>query len=287
MNRSVVTIIKGGLGNQLFSYAAARAFAIRRKRDLLVDDASGFVRDGYGRSFRLDRFPIQGHPVPKRFRLGDPKGLKHKTVRTWNKLLPLSSRFYLAEKAGMPLEGLLGFRSDRRVIYLNGYWQNEEYFIDYADRIRAELEPPAFEEEKDIALENELASTPSVFVHIRRGAYSPKLTASYYQSAINFAVSGNPECRFEVFGDDLAWARENLDFGAQSARFHEDDGSDELHDFRLMAACQHAIVANSSFSWWAAWLRPSPGKRVWTPANPGWPVKPAADWQKVPNRLEA
>ncbi|MEM9235550.1 MAG: alpha-1,2-fucosyltransferase [Verrucomicrobiota bacterium] len=287
MSQFVVAIIKGGLGNQLFSYAAARAFAIRRKRELLIDDASGFVRDGYGRSFRLDQFPIVGDPAPKRYRLGDPKGFKHKAVRSWNKLLPLSRRNYLAEKTGMPPEGLLGFRSDRRVLYLNGYWQREDYFIDYADRIRLELEPPAFEKEENLELEKELGSGPSVFVHIRRGAYSPKLTAGYYRTAIENARGSNPDSRFEVFGDDHEWAREYLGLKGKNVRFHDGDGSDELRDFRLMAACRHAIVANSSFSWWAAWLRPSPNKRVWTPANPGWPVQAASGWHKVPNELEA
>jgi hypothetical protein len=283
---SVVAIIKGGLGNQLFAYAAARAFALRRNRELLIDDDSGFVRDSYGRSFRLKQFPIVGKPVPKRYSLGDPKGFKHRLVRSFNKLLPLSSRFYLAEKAGMPIESLLGFRSNRKVVYLNGYWQNEDYFIHYADRIRRELEPPAFENDSDKALEDELVASQSVFVHVRRGDYSPKLTASYYRTSIQDAANTMPDCRFEIFGDDISWARENLDFGDRPARFHEDDGTNELRDFRLMTSCLHGIVANSSFSWWAAWLRPSPDKRVWTPADPGWPVKPAATWFKVPNRLE-
>lgn len=286
MKPSVVAIIKGGLGNQLFAYAAARAFALRRRRELFIDDTSGFIRDGYGRSFRLDRFPVAATPAPANKRLGDPGSAKHKLVRSLNKLIPPGSRSYLGEKPSKSTAQLLGFHSARATIYLNGYWQNEDYFLDNADKIREELEPPAFEKGPDRTLEAELASSPSIFVHIRRRNYFPRLTAPYYQSGIHAAASSSPGCRFEVFGDDLDWARENLDFTGHAVRYHEDDPENELRDFRLMAACRDAIVANSSFSWWAAWLRTSPDKKVWTPAAPGWPVKPAAHWIKVPNRLE-
>lgn len=286
MKPCVVAIIKGGLGNQLFAYAGARAFALRSGRELLIDDDSGFVRDGYDRSFRLDRFPIEARPAPAEFRLGDPKGAKHKLVRSFNKLLPSVWRNYFAEKSGKPAARLLSFRSRRQVVHLNGYWQDEACFLDFRDRIRAELEPPPLEDESDRALEHELAETPSVFLHIRRIRYSPRLDRGYYQSSIRLAAEAVPGCRFEVFGDDVAWGRDALDFGGLPVRFHEGDTSNELRDFRLMSACRHAIVANSSFSWWAAWLRSALGKLVWTPANPGWPVKPASGWQPVPNELE-
>jgi len=284
----VVAIIKGGLGNQLFAYAAARAFALRSGRELLVDDASGFVRDGYGRSFRLDRFPIEAQPAPSSVRLGDPKGARHKLVRATNRLLPSGWRNYFSEKAGIPAARLLSFRSHRKVVHLNGYWQDEACFLDFADRIRAELEPPPLESEPDRELEQELVEAPSVFLHLRRVRYSPRLGSGYYQSSILRAADAVPGCRFEVFGDELEWGRRELEFGSHPVRFHDGKGAagDELRDFRLMTACRHAIVANSSFSWWAAWLRAYPGKQVWTPQEPGWPVIPAAGWTPVPNRLE-
>lgn len=286
MKPSVIAIVKGGLGNQLFAYAAARALAIRRKRELLIDDTSGFANDRYGRRFRLNQFPLAASLAPKRLRLGSSKSFKHKFVRGLNKVLPFSTRFYLSEKPKQDLDQLLGFRPSQRNLYLNGYWQNEAYFVDYADRIRSELEPPALEDAADIALEQEIASSPSICLHIRRQAYSPRLTASYYNNCLQAATGSIRDCRIEVFGDDLDWAKEQIDFGDHPVRFHPGDPDNELRDFRLMAACRHAIVANSSFSWWAAWLRSLPDKRVWTPANPGWPLVPASDWVKVPNRLE-
>ncbi|BCX49470.1 alpha-1,2-fucosyltransferase [Haloferula helveola] len=283
MSRKAVAIIKGGLGNQLFGYAAARAFALRSGRELFIDDASGFVRDGYGRSFRLKHFPIEARPAPAALRLGDPKGFRHKSKRSLNKVLPLKWKAYLPEKEGS-LQ-LLDFDPVRDTVYLNGYWQNEAYFRDATGKIREELQPPALEKQGDLELEQRMRDRNAVFVHVRRNRYSPRLGADYYKRSIELASEALDSPCFEVFGDDIAWARKQLDFGGRTVRFHE-EANDELVDFRLMTACKHAIVANSSFSWWAAWLGPSLNGHVWTPKDPGWPVKPASGWTTVGNTLE-
>jgi len=282
----VVAILKGGLGNQLFAYAAARAFALRSGRDLWLDTTSGFVRDGYGRAYRLDRFPVAAPAAPTALRLGGSKSLRHKTVRALDRLLPPRFRCYLAEDTRREPSQLLDWVPSRQVVHLNGYWQNEAYFADCAATIRRELAPPPLANPADQALERELAAANSVFLHIRRQRYTPRLGRDYYLSSIEAARQAVPECCFVVFGDDPAWAREHLAFGGAPVRYIEESAAAELRDFRLMSVCRHAIVANSSFSWWAAWLGEAPGQRVWTPAAPGWPVTPAAGWSRVPNTLE-
>ncbi len=281
MSRSLVAIIKGGLGNQLFGYAAARALALREGRELFLDDASGFVRDGYGRSFRLDRFPINAEAAPPDLRLGDPKAPAHRLKRSMSKLLPPVWRDYLKEQPGRGAAQLSGFRSHRKIVHLNGYWQDEACFRDASDRIRRELEPPGGNRPD---LEKSLATGDTVFLHVRRIRYSPCLDVAYYQRSISKATEALSTPRFEIFGDDIDWARRHLDFGGGTARFHP-SSDDELVDFRLMTRCRHAIVANSSFSWWAAWLQ-QPGGRVWTPENPGWPLQPASGWTPVANGLD-
>ncbi len=279
-------MIKGGLGNQLFAYAAARAYSIRTNRDLLLDNVSGFKRDGYERAYKLDRFPVAGAIAPARWRVGDPKSPHHKFIRAANKVIPNPLKSYLAEEQDQAETQLTGFISNRVVVRLNGYWQSEKYFYERSSSIRTELQPPAFDEgSKEAELEAELARTHSVFLHIRRDRYSPRLGSGYYDSSISSALTTLGPCRFEVFGDDLDWARQYLDFQGAPVRYHE-ASADELVDFRLMAACRHAIIANSSFSWWAAYLRRHADKRVFTPSDPGWPLKPASEWTKVPNRLE-
>ena len=282
MKPRVIAIIKGGLGNQLFGYAAARALAHRGGRELLLDDSSGFARDDYGRSFRLDRFPIAAGSAPAEARLGDPKGFRHRWARSINKLLPPTRRSYLKESPGHGPEQLSAFHSRSRTVHLNGYWQDEACFREIAALIRDELRPP---HSGDDTLEAELPGGDSVMLHIRRVRYTPCLDPSYYERSISAACSSIGSPRFEVFGDDPDWARTHLDFGKHPVRFHE-SSSDELIDFRRMSLCRHAIVANSSFSWWAAWLQ-QPGGRVWTPENPGWPLKAASGWTTVENGLEA
>jgi hypothetical protein len=286
MKPSVVAILKGGLGNQLFGYAAARAFALRSGRELWLDDYSGFARDGYGRRWRLGGFPLAGGPAPDALRLGDPKRARHKLVRTFDRLLPAVWRCYLAERPGQGARQLNEFRSCRKVVHLNGYWQDEACFADHAAAVRRELEPPPCRAPADRDLERRLAGCDSVFVHVRRQRYTPRLAADYYENAIEAARAALPGCVFALFGDDPEWARTRLSFGGAEAIEAGDPAGDELRDFRLMAACRHAIVANSSFSWWAAWLRPHPEKRVWTPADSGWPVVPAGGWTRVANSLE-
>lgn len=282
MSRSLIAIIKGGLGNQLFGYAAARTLARREQRQLFLDDSSGFLRDGYGRSFRLDRFPIAARPAPPGLSPGDPKCPRHRWLRTLDKLLPPPWKCYLKESPGHGPAQLAAFHSRRRVVHLAGYWQDEACFDQAAEILRRELQPPPSGRD---GLEGELRAGDSVFLHVRRIRYSPRLAASYYQDSISAAREMLPSPRFEVFGDDPVWARDHLDFGRSPVRFHDPAG-DELIDFRLMTRCRHAIVANSSFSWWAAWLQ-DPGHHVWFPENPGWPLRPATGWILVPSTLEA
>jgi hypothetical protein len=281
MSGSLVAIIKGGLGNQLFGYAAARALALRTGRELLLDDRSGFVRDGYGRSFRLDRFPIAARPAPPELSLGDPKSPGHRRLRNLDRLLPPPWKCYVKERPGRGADQLARLRSRRRVVHLNGYWQDEACFREAAEILRRELAPPP---SGDAALEDELASGDHVFLHIRQVRYSPRLDFGYYREAIHRAVETLEAPCFEVFGDDPERARKALDFSGRPVRFHE-PSDDELVDFRRMTRCRHAIVANSSFSWWAAWLQ-APDHHVWTPEKPGWPLRPAAGWNTVPNKLE-
>lgn len=277
MSQCVVAIIKGGLGNQLFAYAAARAYAERSGRELFIDDDSGFLRDGYGRSFRLDRFPITAEPAPAKLRLGDPKAIHHKWRRSWNKYVPGKKRSYLREDPRKGPGQLLNFLSTANAVHLNGYWQSEDYFKDHEKIIRDELTPPVTNAE----LEAQLALSPSVFLHVRRVRYAPALPRDYYQSSIKHIAERVDSPRFEVFGDKVEWARTELDFGDHPVRFHDGEDRDEVADYRLMSSCRHAIVANSSFSWWAAWIRPDEEKIVCTPANPGWPVQAAAGWTPI------
>ncbi|HTJ78615.1 MAG TPA: alpha-1,2-fucosyltransferase [Rariglobus sp.] len=286
----VVTLVKGGLGNQLFCYAAARALALRLGRPLALDITTGYRRDDYGRSYRLGRFPIQAEIAGPEWCLGgDTHSWSHRLARNGNKLLPLTRRSYLAEKRrhGINLLTMADPPSGRRV-YLNGYWQDERFFEASAGVIRDELTPPAPVTADGLAVLKRIEAVPfAVMVHVRRVRYSPKLGADYYHRAVEQCLAAEPGARFFVFGDDQEWARATIDFHGAPVEFVANPSApDELEDFSLMTRCGGAIVANSSFSWWGAWLGQA-SKRVWTPANAGFPLRPAAGWVPVENEIEA
>ncbi len=257
----------GGLGNQLFQYAAARAAALRNGSDLILD-ARAFDSNGPA-AYALHHFGIHA-------RIGSAAELppdrdtpiRYAVWRTFGR----SPRF-LREHG-------LGFNSDildpGRDSYLHGYFQSERYFADFSGQIRQDLE---FAEEPDAQnaewLDAIRAEKHAVSLHVRRGDYvSDKKShgahgtpgAAYYARAfdeIRERIGGRPA--LFVFSDDPDWAAANLTFDApmRVARHNGRAGAHE--DLRLMAACRHHIIANSTFSWWGAWLDPSPDKIVAAP----------------------
>lgn len=285
----VVSLIQGGLGNQLFCYAAGRALALRLGRPLLLDSRTGYKYDDYGRSFRLNRFPIIAGEASIEASLGgDTRSWPHKIARALSRWQNPATRTYLAERKGYTPEVLEKITPPaNKQVYLSGYWQDETYFSKAADCLRKELAPPVPTSEAALSARKRIlsASVP-VMVHIRRERYNPRLDEDYYNHSISACVAKFPDASFFVFGDDFEWAREKVVFEGSPVRFLDRVGADEIEDLHLMTCCRHAIVANSSFSWWGAWLGHSPGQEVWTPADPGWPVKPAAGWTPVPNQLE-
>jgi hypothetical protein len=284
----VVALIKGGLGNQLFCYAAGRALAHRLGRPFALDVTTGFRRDGYGRRFRLDRFPIAASfATPGECWGGDTRAWRHKLARGLARWRRLERRTYWTE-AAVPADVFTSIRPPEKQIYLNGYWQNEVYFQGIAELLRRELRPPApVAGEAASALGRISTAASPVFVHIRRERYQPRLAEDYYAEAIRRCLEFVPDASFFVFGDDAVWARKHLDFQGASAEFLDDRVPDEIDTLHLMAACRHAITANSSFSWWGAWLGEREGGHVWTPETPGFPVVAPARWHRVANRLES
>ncbi len=286
--KALVAIVKGGLGNQLFIYAAARALALRRGRRLYLDILRGYTADDYGRSYRLDRFPIAASVMPEAWRVApDLRDWRHRVTRALNKMLPLQWRSYLGERRGTTMAdlGVVGRR--RALITLNGYWQNEAYFADAALHLRRELNVPAPAAESLRKRGEALAEAGSVFLHVRRIRYSPVLDAGYYQQAIDQACSALRNPMFVVFGDDLEWVRASLDFRGRVVEFQAYDGGDEFTDLWLMTKCRHAIIANSSFSWWAAWLggEASAHRLVWAPMRTGLPLVNGGGWRLLETDL--
>lgn len=285
---AVISIVKGGLGNQLFIYAAGRAFALRNDRELYLDCERGFLHDNYGRALRLNHFPIEAQIMPEAWRIAPHlKHPVHKWIRAWNKLLPRDYRTYLAQNWNRPPDQLTVRTPKRKRVTLHGYWQDEAFFSDHADLIRRELSPPAPEDPLNLNLGMMMETERSVFLHARRFRYPTLLPVSYYHEALRGIREKVKDPVLFVFSDDSEWVRRNLKFDDLEVHWVEHNAEHEIADLWLMSRCHHAIIANSSFSWWGAWLGgpPCSGNRwIYTPDNPTWAMRPASGW--IPIRCD-
>jgi hypothetical protein len=265
--------LQGGLGNQLFQYAAGLRLALRHRTILTLDlrwlgDSGTETR----RRFELDAFAIEARRVgrPADSALGRRIGRACRRIgalrEAWH---PLGLRS-LVERGHAFNSALLDAPDD---VYLQGYWQSEKYFKDVEPVVRAQLRivpspAPAITE-----WVHELPRVEAVAIHVRRGDYltSPSnrrfhgvLPAEYYRAAVAEVVRHVPRPEFFVFSDDAAWCESSL---ALPCRFTVMDGSARrsYEDLRLMSLCRHHVVANSAFSWWGAWLANAPGGVVIAP----------------------
>jgi hypothetical protein len=272
---TVYSNLCGGLGNQMFQYACGRALSLHRRAPFaLVVDM--FDQPSAHQGFELKRVFNVKAPVANLSEAAPiPGWARNPKVR---RLLATGPGQFFAPRSFFT-ERTLRYQPEiwekSATVYLHGYWQTAAYFDRYAPQIRMDL---AFAEPVDgrnLVLSRELATTTSVSVHVRRGDYvtSGKNksiyaigTPDYYFRAMDLLLSRYPEARFYAFSDDPGWVREVL-----APRFpgltivDHNRGPQSYIDMRLMSECRHHIIANSTFSWWGAWLNPRPDKIVVAP----------------------
>jgi hypothetical protein len=264
----IITKLVGGLGNQMFQYAAGRALAMRQGCDLFVDRRS-FVEykvHAYG----LDCFRAKVDDAPAHML---PQVADSRIRRIFRSLTSAGRVPIVRERAFTFQPDLL---QQRAPAYLDGYWQSEKYFSDFADAIRKDFTVGRAPSPANAAWLARIGTSLSVSIHVRRGDYVTNTEANkfhgtcdidYYERAVRTLcarLDGSPE--FFVFSDDPAWVRANLNLGAHTHHYITDnDASTNYEDLRLMSACRHHIIANSTFSWWGAWLNPSRSKIVVAP----------------------
>ena len=276
---AVIAHIQGGLGNQLFCYAAARALSLRTGVAIRINTTAGFRKEKYGRDCLLRSLNIDAPEAGWWEGFHDPLGRSRRSwLRKLNDKRSIEQRTLIQEPRDQRfVPELITLKPDKSV-YIVGYWQDERYFADAADTLRRELRPrddQPFAPDKAI---DELTQQPTaVCVHCR--SYSevahPKpglrLDSAYYASAFATVLKRVPEAKLVVFSDKPDWARSLItETGhADRATFVPEAKADAttatLTDFRLMSRCRHHVVANSSFSWWTAWLGERAGSVVVAP----------------------
>jgi len=271
----VIVRLNGGIGNQMFQYAAARRVAWVNNTRLLFD-LGWFQESGWWtrRKYELDAFCIVGDAASS----NDLAAFKSKWQNAIIRRLPFflkkricHTRRHIIEKSYDfdPAVLLLGDN-----VYLEGHWQSEKYFSDIEALIRREFSFRNAPSEPNRRMLDRIASCEAVSVHIRRGDYVtlPEANAfhglcppAYYRSAVDRISRQVSDPVFFVFSDDIAWARDNLHLGFETHFMDHNSPERGDEDLRLMSACRHHIIANSSFSWWGAWLCSNSQKIVYAP----------------------
>lgn len=274
-SKKVVARIFGGLGNQLFIYAAARRLALASGAELVLDDVSGFVRDrAYRRVYELDRFHVPCRKATRAERLEPFPRLRRRLLRMLNRRRPFHERSYLCQEGPDYEPRLLQWRP-KGTVYLEGYWQSERYFQGMADSIRAELRirPPT--DPENVTVAGHIAGVSSVAVHVRffddpdQQVALPRIDdpSAYYVRAVQKMESLAPNSHYFIFSDRPEAARARIPLPYERVRLvtHNDAATGAYADLWLMTQCRHCIIANSTFSWWGAWLTETSAKRVIAP----------------------
>lgn len=268
----IICRVVGGLGNQLFCYSAARRLALVNGAELALDDKSGFAHDHlYQRRYQLDHFCIPCRKAVEAERLEPFSRIRRHIMRRLNRNRAFESRSYIQQE-GMDFDPRLLNVKPRGRVYIEGYWQGLDYFVDVADTIRRDLrmQPPSDAANLDFAAR--IRSRPSVAVHVRffdtpnEGSVN-NAPADYYRRAIATMEALEPDAHYFIFSDQPFDTSEHISLPAERTTFvrHNIGDTHAYADLWLMTLCRHFIIANSTFSWWGAWLAEHPSKRVIAP----------------------
>ncbi len=265
----IVSRLIGGLGNQMFQYAVGRALAERRGVPFRIDRRA--FSDYKTHAFGMCCFQASLSDAPENHLPRAPS--ESRLQRLLRRFLPAPLSIY-TERAFTFDEQVLSLPDNT---YLDGYWQSEKYFNDFADVIRADFtvrHPPSAANQRWL---EQIAATHSVSLHVRRGDYvsTPSSAAfhgtcglDYYERAIAYLRERTGlELVVYVFSDDPDWVAANLKLPCAMHLVSDNDAATNYEDLRLMTACRHHVIANSSFSWWGAWLDGRPDSITVAPAQ--------------------
>lgn len=260
----------------MFQYAAGRALALSRGVSLRLD-ISGFDNYGLHNGFELDlvfsgNFEISAESDIRRILGWRSEPLIHRVLRRSQAALLRGSRLIIEPHFNF----WPGFFELPDNCYLDGYWQSEKYFKPVEDVIRIDFR---FKQEmtgRNKELAEEMNGGNSVSLHIRRGDYvtnrkNHKVLSlcplEYYQTAVHLIAGRVSNPNFFIFSDDIPWVKSHLKVDFPCSYIDHNRGMESYNDMRLMSLCRHHIIANSSFSWWGAWLDSRPDKMVVAPAR--------------------
>jgi hypothetical protein len=271
MNTEVVPVLQGGLGNQLFIYAAARRLALKTGSKLVVDNITGFERDkAYNRHCCLGDLVGGLQTIGESQRLGAFHGVRRASLRIDSMFRQDDMKSLIVQRGSVFNSSLLTIRPKRKRIYLDGYWQSEAYFKDIESQLRDDLQGHTQLDQYNSALASKIRNENSTAVHVRLfGDCTEELSEmkKYYSRAIEYIESRSPNGSYYVFSEDPVIAREIIRIQSDRVHFisHNNGRLGPYLDLSLMRQCTNYIIAKSTFSWWGAWLSEGAGKIVVAP----------------------
>ena len=279
----IIIKIKGGLGNQLFQYAVGRALALHHRLPLKLDLT--IFKTYKLHRYLLDQFAIQAE-IATEDEIIKLKGRNNVLFSALRKAGLVKRKSYLKEKRSSYFDASV-FKNDD--VYLDGYWQNELYFSDIREELLRDLTSISSMSELGVVYMEGIKKSNSVSLHVRRGNYLNLknfnvLDINYYMKAVEYMRKNVEKPTFYIFSDDLEWCKNSLGF-LDNCIF-VDSTKTEIDDLKLMSFCKHNIIANSSFSWWGAWLNQNCKKTViapkgWLLNDPGSSNVILSDWVKM------
>lgn len=253
----IIVKINGGLGNQMFQYAACKSLAISKNTIFKVDITKLNEKNNhYG--YELERVFQISNSIAKSHELRDilgvwKDGLRYKVRKKLNFLF--SNSMYIEKSLSFDS----GFFDLSDKTYLDGYFQSENYFSNILTIIRNDFKFRCNFDSENAEIANLIKTKNSVSVHVRKGDYINNnfyadCTYKYYHSAIELISSKSPNPFFFIFSDDIKWAKTIFNNRKDVRFITNNPGFKSQNDMRLMSLCRHHINANSSFSWWGSFL---------------------------------
>lgn len=266
----------GGLGNQLFQYAFF--LALEQKFKHVKADLIDFEDYHLHNGFELET--IFNIKLPQLTAFEKNIYTQNNEKWLWRKLRRLynTKRAYLEETT--PFSYAKEIFEDKKSRYYWGYWQHIDYINQVTSILRQHLIFPPFIDTENIHIQHLIQQQNAISLHVRRGDYLEEplfkdiCTEEYYRKSVQYILETQDSPLFIVFSNDIAWCKSR--FKGLNAIFVEHNiGSNSFRDLQLMSLCKHHIIANSSFSWWGAWLNDNPDKVVISPRK--WINEPTVD----------
>ena len=272
MNKLIVRI-RGGLGNQLFGYAFGRKISIETKAILILDGTTSFVKYDkiYKRFFELDKFKTKFTLANNKYQLHPFEKIKRNILKCYSYFQDFEDKIYI-ENFKFAYDSRFNQMKSKKIRFLDGMWQSEKYFSSIKSLLQNEIDLKSPFDNDNRKILKKIYETNSVSIHIRffdkiESDQYHNLDAGYYSRSINKILTNVSDPVFFIFSDNPNKIKYKIN--TKNIKYHIVDinkkSEDNYKDLILMKNCKHNIIANSTFSWWAAWLNKNKNKIVICP----------------------